>query len=348
MSSGEPDGELNRDQYIQRAELLADLGRYEDAAGEVSQLVASEPDNAEALTLLARIHLAAGRPAEAIVAADAAVAAAPENLGALMIRGMVLADLERLSEAAETAEQILRLGPEEGHAQVSAAAILCDVRNGQRAMDAAWRGVQLLPENATAHLVLGMVAARMEMFDLAERAYREALQLDPQLASARHDIGIIRMDQRRYAEALEHLAEAATADPSNVSGDGEVRAGLRRVLQVGAGYALIAPVVAACFGAGVNSAGRETFTWRVVAVVLAIVGFVGIGLFLARLPRSVSTILPTLLRTDRALAVTAGAVVAAPCFILLYAFVGSPWPLAAAVAAAAVALLANVIAYERR
>lgn len=340
MSSG--------DEFIQRAELLADLGRYEDAAGELGNLVATEPGNVPALTLLARIRLAAGEPAEAIVAADAAVAAAPEDFAALIIRGLVLSELERLGEAAETAEQILRLGPDNPYAQTSAAAILAEVRNGQRALDAAWRGVELAPENATGHLVLGVVSARMQLFDLAERAYREALRLDPQLADARHDIGIIRLEQRRYAEALEHLAEAAVAAPSDVGGGDEVRDGLRRVLHLGAGYALVAPVLAACYGAGAARGEETSFGWRVVAVLLALAGFIGLGVFLARLPHRVTEVLPSLLSADRSLAVAAGAVVAAPCLILLFAFVGSPWTLAAAIAAGAVALISNTVGYRIR
>lgn len=339
------------DQYLQRAALLADLGRYEDAAVELGTVVATEPDHVRALTMLARVRLAADQPAEAIVPADAAVAAAPEDIGALVARGMVLADLNRLAEAAETAEQILRLGPEDGYAQTSAAAILADVRNGQRALDAAWRGVQLNPEASTAHLVLGLVSARMELFDLAERAYREALRLDPQLADARHEIGIVRLEQRRYAEALEHLAEAAAIDPANPAGVQRVGYGLRQVLHIGAGYALIAPIIAACIGAGANNATNGsggTVVWRVTAVLLALVGFIGLGVFLARLPGRVSELLPSLLRADRRLAVATAAVVAAPCLVLLYALVGTPWPLAAAIAAGAVALLSNIMGYQTR
>lgn len=309
-----PDGHTTPDQHIQRAELLADLGQYEDAAGELANL-----SDVRALVLLARIRLAAHQPAEAIVAADAAVAAAPDDVDALVVRGMVLADLDRVLEAADTAERILRLGPDNGYAQTSAAGILGEVRNGQRALDAAWRGVQLTPGEANAHLVLGLVAARMELYDLAERAYREALELDPQVAEARHDVGIVRLEQRRYAEALERLAAVAPVMMSNVERRTSVGPG--HLLHIGAGYALTAPIIVAC-AAGTGAS-------RIIAGVLAVVGLVGLGLYRARghtIQRSV----------------TAGAVLAAPFLILLFALVGSPWLLAAAVAAGAVALLSTI------
>jgi tetratricopeptide (TPR) repeat protein len=245
------------------------------------------------------------------------------------------------------ADRILRLGPADGYAQTSAAAILAEVRNGQRALDAAWRGVQLSPEESTAHLVLGLVSARMQLYDLAERAYGEALRLDPQLAEARYDIGIVRLEQRRYAEALEHVAEAAAVDRPPSFGPQPVGDGLRQVLHVGAGYALIAPIIAACVGAGAAGA-RDTVLWRATAVLLALAGFIGLGVFVARLPGRATELLPALLRADRRLAVATAAVVAAPCLILLYAMVGSPWPLAVAIAAGAVALLGNLVGDRAR
>ena len=107
--------------FVQRAELLADLGRYEEAAEE---LALADRDDVAAQTLLARIWLAAGSPKRALAAADAAVAAGPSNVPALVARGMALADLGRVDEAAQQAEQILRAGRGNGYACTSAAAIL--------------------------------------------------------------------------------------------------------------------------------------------------------------------------------------------------------------------------------
>ncbi len=64
------------DGYLQRAHLLAELGRYDEGIGELTALIATEPAHVPALTMLARMHLAADRPSEALAAAEAAVAAA--------------------------------------------------------------------------------------------------------------------------------------------------------------------------------------------------------------------------------------------------------------------------------
>ena len=64
------------DGYLQRAHLLAELGRYDEGIGELTALIATEPAHVPALTMLARMHLAADRPSEALAAAEAAVTAA--------------------------------------------------------------------------------------------------------------------------------------------------------------------------------------------------------------------------------------------------------------------------------
>lgn len=328
------------DSHVRRAELLADLGRYDEAAAE---LAGADPTDVAAHTLLARVKLAAGEPKAALAAADAAVAADPADLDALIARGMVLADLGRVDEAAAQAEQILRHGTGSGYAYTSAAAILAAVRNGRAALDAAWEGVRLTPDQARAHLVLGVVAARLGMEDIARRAYREALALDPRLPVAQAALGVVRLEQHRYARALSHLSTPprpappavpapapAPRSPAGPPADGPA-ARLRRALRFGAGYALTAPLVAAwahLIGVGPG----------VVSVLLGVLGCTGLGVSWARSGVARAGLV-RLLRTRKAVPLAVGGVVASPVLLVLSAAVGDPWPLAAAVAAGLVGLL---------
>ncbi|WP_433283636.1 tetratricopeptide repeat protein [Micromonospora sp. CA-244673] len=319
------------DGYVQRAQLLAELGRYDEAAEELDGALATDPGNAEALTMLARVHLAAGRPAEALPVAEAAVAAAPGALSPLVARGFALTDLGRWKAAASAGDDILARGPDDAYAQRSAAAILAGARNGQPALNAAWRGVELAPETAQAHLVLGLVAARLELYDLAERAYREALRLDPELAGARHDMGVIRLEQRRYAAALEQLVESAALDPAGGGTRRTVGDGLRELVVHGAGWSLVATVLVA-FLAPVAPGPS-----RVLAVLAALGGALLAWRRAARLPGLLDTVLPGLFRTDRGLALAVCAVAVAPALLVFYALAGGPWPLVAGITVTVVA-----------
>jgi tetratricopeptide (TPR) repeat protein len=321
--------------YLQRAHLMAGLGRYEEAAEEVGLALALEPANAAALTALARVHLAAGRPAEALDAADAALAVAPDTVAPLVARGMALADLGEHAEAARTADRLLAAGPADAYAQRSAAAILSGSRGGQPALNAAWRGVELATEEAEAHLVLGLVAARLRLYDLAERAYREALRLAPELESAGDEPGIVRLERRRYASALAALAEAVPAAPVPVADPRRsVTEELRRLVLYGAGWTLVGTVLVAVAAAAAS--GPSRFLAVLVALSGAVVGW----LLARRVPGLTRTVLPELLRSDRPLALAVYAVAGAPLLLLVYAVVGTPWPLVLAIVVGAVAELA--------
>jgi tetratricopeptide (TPR) repeat protein len=188
---------------------MADLGRYDEAVGDIALGLAAAPDDPALLSTLARVHVAAAQPADALAAAERAVAAAPGTVGPLVVRAMALSDERRFGEAAQDATSILAAWPADPYAQRTGAALLSEARNGQDALNAAWHGVRLTPDDADAHLVLAVVAARLRLFDLAQRAYGEALDLDATIGDAQQDVGVVRLERRRWAQALERLADAA-------------------------------------------------------------------------------------------------------------------------------------------
>jgi tetratricopeptide (TPR) repeat protein len=204
--------ETTPEEYRQRALLFADLGRYADAAEEIASGLAAAPADAGLLVTLARVHLAADQPGEALVAAERAGTAAPATIDPLVVRAMALADSGRYADAALVAVEVLRRWPKDPYAQRTGAALLSESRNGQDALNAAWNGVRVAPAEAEAHLVLAVVAARLRLFDLAQRAYGEALDLDAEIGDAQRGTGIVRLERRRWAQALEDLADEASLD----------------------------------------------------------------------------------------------------------------------------------------
>ncbi|WP_203718758.1 tetratricopeptide repeat protein [Asanoa siamensis] len=301
--------------YLRRAELLAELGRYDEAAAELDQPLARDPGNSEALVLLAAVHLAAGRAEPGLDAAERAVAAAPDALPPLVEQGVALCDLRRFAEAAAVADRILAAGPDDAYAQLHGAAILGEARNGQRALDAAWHAVALAPDNARAHLVLAGVAARMELTDLAERARTEALRLDPTLAESAGHL-------RRYG--------ARSVLPGAARPQADTRVAATAVYA--SAYTVAVALVSAVLHPTTPGASRG------LALILGAAGLGLVALLAVRLPQA----LRRQVHTDRATGVAGYAALAGPALILLYGLVGSPWALAAAIAMTAVAGVALV------
>ncbi|UQU68356.1 hypothetical protein COUCH_02835 [Couchioplanes caeruleus] len=332
---------------------MADLGRYDEAAADIAAGLAAAPADAGLLTTLARLHVAAGQPVDALAAADRAVAVAPRMIEPLVVRAMALTDERRFGEAAQVAGEILTRWPEEAFAQRTGAALLSESRNGQAALNAAWNGVRLAPRDAEAHLVLAVVAARLRLFDLAQRGYTEALDLDPAIGDAQRDVGLVRLERRRWAQALETLADEATLAPAEteqptvepvdvtppvgpvLDRSAVTVAALRQAVLFGANGVMIAAVLSAVMT--LSSAGVARMWAGMIGVVL----LAGLVVWLTRQvrPEPLGTVLRRARTTAPRLVLAVYAAVLAPALLVLYAVIGGLAPLVAAMVLAAVAEL---------
>nr|WP_238547436.1 hypothetical protein [Actinoplanes friuliensis] len=327
---------------------MADLGRYDEAVGEIAAGLAVAPDEPGLLSTLARVHVIAEQPVDALAAADRAVAAAPGTIGPLVVRAMALSDDRRYSEAAQVAHSILTTWPEDAYAQRTGAALLSESRNGQDALNAAWAGVRLTPADAEAHLVLAVVAARLRLFELAQRAYGEALDLDSAIADAQRDVGVVRLERRRWALALENLADAEIQVPEPVAPPtpvADVSRPARSVLDrsastvetfrqavlYGSNGVLIAAVLAAVMTLASSGVARM---W---AGVIGVVVLVALGVWLSRSLHE--PVAAALRRLPRRLSFACYATAVAPLGLLGFALIGGVVPLILAMVVAAVAEL---------
>lgn len=351
-SQSEP--ETTPEEYRRRAMLLADLGRYDEAAGEIAAGLTSAPADSGLLVTLARLHVAAGQATAALEAAERAVVSAPGTIEPLVVRAMALIDDRRFTEAAQVATDILTSWPEDAFAQRTGAGLLSESRNGQEALNAAWNGVRLAPREAEAHLVLAVVAARLRLFDLAQRGYGEALDLDSAVGDAQRDVGVVRLERRRWAVALEALADEATLPPaahpvetppppspvvevSRPAGpvldrSAAMADAIRHAVLLGANGVIVTAVLSAVMTLASPGVARM---WAAVIGVAILAGVAG---WLARQvrPESLGTVLR---RAGPRLTSAVYATALAPMLLVLYAVLGGLVPLVAAMVLAAIAEL---------
>ena len=270
------------DGFLRRAELLAELGQYDEAVAELGQALTLDRENAAALSLLASVQLAANRPAEALDAVDRALAVEPGSLALLVRRALALIDLRRFGEAARLADAMLSAAPDSPYAQRSGAAILGEARNGQAALNAAWRAVALAPEEPEGHLVLGVVAAPAPAGTTSPSALtarrcgstRTSPTPDRPWASRRSSAAGMPAPLNSSPRWRRSCARRSAPDPARRVGSDAVR----QLIIYGGAYTIVAAVIVACLGASNGLAGRA------LGAIVAVVGGLLVWSYARRLP----------------------------------------------------------------
>ncbi|MFD4316212.1 tetratricopeptide repeat protein [Streptomyces sp. NPDC058548] len=207
-----------------RAEALYDTGRFAQAGELVAQHLASEPEDAEALVLLARCHHRAEKYQAALEAVDGALRAEPELLMAWLMRVQILLELRRFQEAETAARYSVRLAPQYWGTHYALGTALAQFAEHARtpartveAYEAARAAVSLAPEEDAAHFLVGLTAQRRGDHATAQRAYEAALRLNPQSSEAHNNLSLLQLRRRwfrrgAWTQAAEGFVASAALD----------------------------------------------------------------------------------------------------------------------------------------
>lgn len=210
---------------LQRAASLCALRRYAEAISRLWMLLAREPHDGEALTLLAQAQLGDGDAQGALISATRAIAIFPDDPGLHRLASIACTRLAMDKEAIIHAETAVRLAPENADVHVTLALALIP-HSGQRrvkakltrAQSAADRAVSLAADQAGPYLALGMVAAAAGDRTTAEIAFRRTLAIDPEHAGAHNELARLQIRRRSVTNAPS-LAAAATGFATAVRTD---------------------------------------------------------------------------------------------------------------------------------
>ncbi|MDE2357108.1 MAG: tetratricopeptide repeat protein [Alphaproteobacteria bacterium] len=193
------------------AEAMAahNAGRTDEAAALYERLLEVEPDNPDALNLLAVIEKDAGRleRAASLARRAAAYLAHPYILGHL---AEILSAKGETAEAEAALRQGLELAPENVQLLSQRLNVLAAQDRLAEAEVVNARLLTLQPQRADILNNLGAFAHARGAVDLAEVHYRAALAADPGHRDAHHNLSRVHLD-RRELEACEAVCREALA-----------------------------------------------------------------------------------------------------------------------------------------
>ncbi|MFI8965999.1 tetratricopeptide repeat protein [Streptomyces sp. NPDC053493] len=191
---------------LERARVLYEMTRPEEAHELVGRRLAEDPDDHRAWSLLGQCLLTLGRPSEAYAAALEALRLEPRFLDAHFVRGYALRLLGRLTEAEAAQREAVRIDPHAWGPRRQLAELLLDLAPDRpdEALEHAHVAVRSGPEDTSTWATLHRVATFHERPDLAEEALTRIIRIDPT-----HELAVTVTTEREAARPGTSAARAA-------------------------------------------------------------------------------------------------------------------------------------------
>jgi Flp pilus assembly protein TadD len=211
----------------ERAQLFAQLQRYDDAARDLTEHLSENPDDASAQAYFAYVLHRLGRDEEALETARRAVGLAPDSAYVHRILSMILRWQGQHQEGLESAREAIRLDPEDPECAALEAWCLAGLNCWPEVVEASERA---LARNPTHHWSLKLRACallNLRQVDAARDAYSAALTVAPEDPDLHTDYASTLLRSRKHHDAVGHYREALRLDPTSE----RARAGLLEAIK---------------------------------------------------------------------------------------------------------------------
>lgn len=201
---------------LHQAIALHQAGDLDAAEAVYREILAHEPEQADALHLLGLVRYARGAGTAALELIRRAIARAPGHAVYHFNLGNVCRDLGESDAALQAYAAAIERQPGEVDYHYNLAELLDAQGRGGEALPQYQRAVELEPDNAALWLDLGACLQGLNRLDEAAAQYRQALALDPHLARAHNNLGAIHQARDELAAAADCYRAALAADPELV------------------------------------------------------------------------------------------------------------------------------------
>ena len=198
-----------------RAQLLAALGRADEAMSEFDFVIGVDPYYPEYRFDRGNLHLRRGEIEPALADYEAATRLGPPFPELFYNRGEARIAAGDAAAAMAEFSYVLDLEPDHLEARISLASLLLDGGEPHRAAEVIRTGLGYEPDSARLLCTLGLALADSAQPQAATEAFDRALELDPALAEARVNRAVVAYQEGRFESALEDLTVALEEDPGN-------------------------------------------------------------------------------------------------------------------------------------
>jgi tetratricopeptide (TPR) repeat protein len=164
--------------YANRANMLSELGRHNEALSSFDRAIALKPDQADDWSNRGLTLARLGRFDEAVASYDKALALEPEFALGHFNRAAALRDAGRFEEALAGYERALELAPEAPHVLIGRAMALKELGRLEDALESAERAAALEPDLPLAQTARAAVLVALGRTEEAQAARDQAAEME--------------------------------------------------------------------------------------------------------------------------------------------------------------------------
>ncbi|HEY4264830.1 MAG TPA: tetratricopeptide repeat protein [Micropepsaceae bacterium] len=201
---------------LEQALALHQKGKIDAAASLYLQIIAQNPDHADALYLLGMIEFQRRNNAAAIDLMGRALALNPHNAEYLVNYGIALRRSERFHEALINFDRALAIRPDSVEALISRGNVLRNLNRLSDALASFDRALALRPDFAELFYNRGLVMRDMLRFEDALASFDRALSLRPAYTDALHGRALVLQGLMRFDDALTGYDQVLVLQPDRV------------------------------------------------------------------------------------------------------------------------------------
>lgn len=200
-----------------RARALELLVKGDTAGGisDLKQVVAEDPEDAEAWFHLGTAYAAIDHVADAATALRRAVELDGEDVDSRLAYGRVLVRIGKLDDAAFQLLQASKLNPSDARVLKDLGVVFYDKRLYEKAATWLLKATAAAPSDGRAHYALGLVFEAKRDIGAAIAEYREAIRCDPGLLDARRTLADALASIGEHEAAIDELTALLDADRRN-------------------------------------------------------------------------------------------------------------------------------------
>jgi protein O-GlcNAc transferase len=189
-------------------------GRLDEAENIYRQILAQNPNHADALNLLGMIESRKGRYSKAVELLNRAITINPAAAVNHNNLGNVFKRQNQLPEAIEEYRRAVQLQPDYAEAHNNLANALKDQNQLPEAIAEYRRAVELKPDRAEVHKNLGLALREFGRLNEAIEAFRGAIRIQPDYAEAHNNLGSALQAQGRLDAAVACYKESLRLKPN--------------------------------------------------------------------------------------------------------------------------------------